>query len=376
MSVTPIIVTLVLLVTVSGVLAAITPWLMRKNECFTVTVPETAQRDPRLMALKKRYTVWLLIVTVVCTVLAALSVRTIRGGDDTSFITVYMVAVLAPVVIGFVLMLVFRKKVALIKREEGWVPGPSQQVSAAEIGGAAQETPRAISMWWNLLYIPVIVVCAAVPLFFYDSMPDVIPMHMDFAGNVNSTAPKTLSLALMPALVNLFMAICFAASHASIAFSKKWMDPGSPATSAYAYGLFARAQSIMLLVGGLLLCVALGGTMVAAFLGAIDLGAAAAIIMVAALVMVAGAVVISIVYGQAGSRVFARMEDKDQLLFDDDEHWKLGIFYFNRDDSAVFLPERFGVGWTVNLARPLAWAFIIGLIVVTFAFIAIITSLV
>lgn len=29
---------------------------------------------------------------------------------------------------------------------------------------------------------------------------------------------------------------------------------------------------------------------------------------------------------------------------DDDQYWKLGMFYFNKNDSTLFLEKRFGVG--------------------------------
>jgi len=38
-----------------------------------------------------------------------------------------------------------------------------------------------------------------------------------------------------------------------------------------------------------------------------------------------------------------------------DRYWKLGVFYFNRDDPAVFVEKRFGLGYSLNFARPTAW---------------------
>jgi hypothetical protein len=36
-------------------------------------------------------------------------------------------------------------------------------------------------------------------------------------------------------------------------------------------------------------------------------------------------------------------------------HWKLGIFYFCREDQRVLVPKRIqGLGWTINFARPSA----------------------
>ena len=38
-----------------------------------------------------------------------------------------------------------------------------------------------------------------------------------------------------------------------------------------------------------------------------------------------------------------------------DECWKLGLFYFNPDDAALFVEKRIGIGYTINFARPAAW---------------------
>jgi uncharacterized membrane protein len=38
-----------------------------------------------------------------------------------------------------------------------------------------------------------------------------------------------------------------------------------------------------------------------------------------------------------------------------DACWKLGMFYFNPDDAALFVEKRFGIGYTLNFAHPSAW---------------------
>jgi uncharacterized membrane protein len=44
-----------------------------------------------------------------------------------------------------------------------------------------------------------------------------------------------------------------------------------------------------------------------------------------------------------------------------DRYWKLGVFYFNPDDSAIFVEKRFGLGYSLNFGRPITW-FILALI--------------
>jgi uncharacterized membrane protein len=48
-----------------------------------------------------------------------------------------------------------------------------------------------------------------------------------------------------------------------------------------------------------------------------------------------------------------------------DSSWRLGMFYYNPDDSALWVEKRFGVGYTVNFARPAAWLLIIGVLAVS-----------
>jgi uncharacterized membrane protein len=47
---------------------------------------------------------------------------------------------------------------------------------------------------------------------------------------------------------------------------------------------------------------------------------------------------------------------------DRDRFWKAGLIYLNRDDPAILVGARFGVGWTFNLASPVAWLIITGIL--------------
>jgi uncharacterized membrane protein len=40
----------------------------------------------------------------------------------------------------------------------------------------------------------------------------------------------------------------------------------------------------------------------------------------------------------------------------DPAHWKLVIFYYNPDEPKLFVPKRTGIPFTLNFAKPAAWA--------------------
>ena len=366
---------LVAIIFLSGALLAATPWFMKKGECFAVTIPESAQADERFLAFRKRYAAAVLAVTLICAVALGVVSNVVLGKmssatDAASLNAILAAAIVAaatiPLIASFALMLHYRKRVKAIKREEGWKAERDEAV--ALIG--FEEAPAPPSLAWNVVYVPIVLITLALGLALYPSTPDLVPTHIDFAGNVNQWTPKGPALIAFPLLVEVFMAACFIFSHWMTIRSKKDVDPARPAISAYAYGAFARAECILLLVSGSVLTAVLGIVMILMMTEFLSMLVTMVLIIVATLVFVGATIAFSIVYGQSGSRLVKRLEENGDIIADNDEHWKAGIFYWNKDDASLILPKRFGVGWTMNWARPAAWVIVGGITLASIAFVA------
>jgi len=69
--------------------------------------------------------------------------------------------------------------------------------------------------------------------------------------------------------------------------------------------------------------------------------------------------------GQGGSRLLAADQESSAASVvpigdrTPDCYWKLGVFYFNREDSAVIVEKRFGLGYSLNFACPIAWVILL-----------------
>ena len=366
---------LVVTVFLCGALLAVTPWLMKKSECFTVTIPESAQADVRFLAFRKRYAVAVLAVTFICAFalaivsgvpLGKMSSAADADSSDAILVAAIVAAATIPLVASFALMLHYRKRVETIKREEGWKAERDEAV--ALIG--FEEAPVPPSLAWNVAYVPIVLITLAIGLAIYPSAPDMVPMHMDFAGNVNSWAPKGPELIAFPVLLEAFMAACFILSHWVTLRSKKDIDPARPFISAYAYGAFARAECLLLLIGGATLTAVLGVPMILMMAELVSPVVTIGLIVLVVLAFTVAAAVVSLVYGQSGSRLLKRLDASGGMIADNDEHWKAGIFYWNKDDASLILPKRFGVGWTMNWARPATWVIVGGFTLASIAFVA------
>lgn len=356
---------LVAFIPLVGLTMALTPRLQPRGEVFSVSVPTSAWDDPRIRRLMNRYVAIVIAATVLFTV-AALALC-LMGNAEAS-LAVVVVASLALMVIGYGLILRYRAKVQGLKRACGWAAQSQQHV--ATIGEGVEQAPRPISLAWNWLYVPLVALTAAVVAVGYGSMPDAVPMHVDVSGNVTDMAPKSPMVAAFPVALEVFLAAVFAFCHWMVLRSKKGLEPGRPASSSWAYGMFAYAKTAFLLVMGLACTAACGLGMALAMIGIVSMGVAVAVIIGVALLCVVGDLIVGVKYGQSGSRVF-RMEASDTLLSDDDRFWKLGMLYCNPDDASLFLPQRSGIGWTVNWGRPAVWALVVALVLFVAAFIAI-----
>ena len=356
---------LVAFIPLVGLTMALTPRLQPRGEVFSVSVPTSAWGDPRIRRLMNRYVAIVIAATVLFTV-AALALC-LMGNAEAS-LAVVVVASLALMVIGYGLILRYRAKVQGLKRACGWAAQSQQHV--ATIGEGVEQAPRPILLAWNWLYVPLVALTAAVVAVGYGSMPDAVPMHVDVSGNVTDMAPKSPMVAAFPVALEVFLAAVFAFCHWMVLRSKKGLEPGRPASSSWAYGMFAYAQTAFLLVMGLACTAACGLGMALAMIGIVSMGVAVAVIIGVALLCVVGDLIVGVKYGQSGSRVF-RMEASDTLLSDDDRFWKLGMLYCNPDDASLFLPKRSGIGWTVNWGRPAVWALVVALVLFVAAFIAI-----
>lgn len=364
---------LFLMVLAVSVLVTVTPWLMPATECFTVSVPHGSRSQEPLKGLMRAYLFQMSAVCALCLLswplTFALTKLDLNMQGGTWQFTVLMAAtLLVPLFASFVLMLHYRRRVQAIKRERGW--HVSRPQAAAFVG--PEDFPEPLSLAWNLFYLPLIAGMAIFALANYDRFPEQIPMNINFDGSVTTYEPKSMITVLFPALLTAFMGIVFTGTHWGIKASKKPIDPAAPASSALAYARFARIQSILQLVGGLGISALTGVSFYASSLGTLPMSSCMLIVLIGTISYVALVMVMSLAVGQSGARIAGEVPGT-RMGVDDDRHWLLGSVYFNPQDPSIFVPKRFGIGWTTNAGRWESWALVAALVAVTVLFVMLVS---
>lgn len=332
------------------------PKLTRKDIVFSIRVPIEVLNDPRIKEVIDNYRKKLLRATVPIALVISLMVN-----GDTRPIA-YIIGIFSVTGLSIFYFLKSREQIKELKEKEQWT-FKKRQVTIAETQKREEKNFLTLVAFifgglmvlGNAIYVKV----------NYLNFPSEIPYHWNIQGVGTQSIPKTpLSAFLLPG-IQLFIFIIMFVAYKSIKLSKVQLDVEDPKQSKIRNDIFKKRWtgaviSIMFLLLSLF------------SLYNFDTGGAINIspesynfisILIIVLVFLI-AVITAITTGQGGSRLKDKtVETIQEMNRDDDRFWKFGMIYYNKNDPSIFIEKRFGVGFTMNFANPIAIALLVGLFV-------------
>ncbi len=196
----------------------------------------------------------------------------------------------------------------------------------------------------------VILLTSLILFINYDKIADTIIMHTDFSGNVTDVREKTYLNIFYPSLISAGMLLMFYLINLMIIKVRPRISKENPEKSlannlkskkVWTYYLIINAFVMTLLFEiGLSIFSIKNSSLPLYILTALSI-----------ILSIGGVIYIGIKVGTDGSRL-DKMEDFS--FEEDDKYWILGgHFYNNPYDPAIFVAKRIGVGYTINIGRPL-----------------------
>ena len=197
----------------------------------------------------------------------------------------------------------------------------------------------------------LLIIIASLVLFInYDKIGDKIIMHTDFEGNITDIRDKTYLNVFYPSLISLASLIMFYLINLMVIKVRPRISKENPEKSlannrkaqkawTYYLGLNAFVMTLLFEIGVNFL--ALKNTSLPLYI----------LTILTVILSIGGVIYLGIKVGTDGSRL-DKMEDFS--FEEDDKYWLLGsMFYNNPEDPAIFVGKRVGVGFTINIGRPL-----------------------
>lgn len=339
-------------------ITSITPYITRKTESFGVTIPSDMFNHSAIRQYRKQYAIQSGLIGIIFVIIIGLLAKAVT---EETWVIFYTLGIFAYMIITFFVYYQFHKKMKELKVNENWKK-VKKEVLAVDL--SFYNRKLTYSNGWFI--IPFIITVASFIWTFlnFDRIPERLPMQYSLDGTVTNWADKSIGSVLTFPLIQLFMLGLFFYINIMIGRSKQQMDPANPKESIQQNIIFRRRWSLYMIISGTMMILLFVYPQIS-FVYPINPLLSFIITFVVVGIMVIGAVILSITTGQGGSRVKIAVDKNGEVMNrDDDEFWKLGVFYFNPNDPSIWVEKRFGSGWTTNFARPTAWIFLIVIIII------------
>ncbi len=205
-----------------------------------------------------------------------------------------------------------------------------------------------------LLIIPIITFILT--LLSYKNVPELFPIHYNAQGVADSFVEKSgfrgfFYLALFPVLIQVGMILFLLAMNKFAINGKSEINGGTLEEIKKQRRIFKRFNSIFLFIITLEITILFALIQFCTLYGW-SINKVNIISLTVIFITVIVFLVISYKIGQGGKNIKIKKID-EEIYRDDDKHWLLGNFYYNKNDPSIFVEKRIGIGWDVNLGNPI-----------------------
>jgi uncharacterized membrane protein len=328
------------IVTLVAALLFVMPALVRRTLPLGVSVPQSRIGEPVVRASIRRYRMALVGAWIVGIALAVVLFLPLP-------VAASIVPILAVLVLGVLAYVFSRTAIVRAKDAGNWYQNVPVRLTADISADAARAHPPVA---WIIGAVVVLVAATAVGIAVYPQLPARVPVHWNAAGQADNYAAKSIWSVFGPLMAGFgVVALLFACSFLVRISPSRAVVTDDAAQRNRRNALQRRLMSSLLGQLAVVIAAQFGWLAVAGWLdpGAPWLMVAGVVVFLVLLLVVLAAFVMRYHRAVATWGESAKTSRADAP--DDDRYWRGGLIYINRDDPAVFVPKRFGVGWTVNL---------------------------
>ncbi len=333
------------------------PFWTRKTESFGVTIPEEAYHRADIKGMRKKYA-WMTGLLAAAITIAFLF---ISGGKNENFISIlFTIFISAYIFASYSIYWMFHRQMKELKaKNKDWMQ--KQQLVTVDTGFRSQKLTH--SNFWFVIPFLISIVTIIITLTNYQQIPDRFPVKYSFSGDVTDWAHKSYRSVLLLPIMQNYLTLLLLFLNTVISKAKQQVSAANPQVSLQQNVIFRRRWSLFIIFMG----IGLVGMLMLhqlSIIYPINQRVLTITPIVFTIAILAASILLSITTGQGGSRIKIKGIGSPGKIInrDDDQYWKLGLFYFNKNDPALFVEKRFGIGWTNNFAHPLSWIILIVII--------------
>jgi uncharacterized membrane protein len=331
------------------VLALVLPSINSPTVPFGVRVPAQRADDPTVVRQTGIYR-WRVVVSGIVAAGVGAVIYSVTG--ETLLLPL---SVLVLVALWYGCFFLANHEIRAAKAAGGWYEGLHQGIA---VDTEMRTDPPRFPWLWLAPALIVTLATVVIGVISYPSMPEMLAVHYGAKGVPNRLAAKTVGTAFSLVFVQIGVTVLLVGIAVAIfRTSRPDLDPARPVGSArwHRHYMSLGAKALLGLVA--MIDVGMLGSSLLMWTGTVTSWAPLVIVL-----PVLAAVVVAVVVLARNNRERDEGERTGLTHRDDDKFWRGGLFYINREDPVLFVPRRFGLGWTLNFGNPRATMLLAGVV--------------
>jgi len=338
----------------------ITPFFLKDNIVFGSRFPNEIANHTEVDNLKRNFKH--IYLTVFIPFLIVIGIFLFNFPGDNYF----NVSIYGEIILSLIIHVAYNRRSKELKKELLNRENIQPQKGVVIVDTTLRQEKFLISIWWFLPSLLIIISNILALLLYYNKIPAKIAVHFNLQGMANQFMDKSYFHVLLLPLTSIFIFCVFMVIYFSIKISKQEIDPNRPETSKLKdmhFRLIWSDYAVIMCTYSILWILFI--SLYATKLLILSTNTFETINIATILLLLLSSVILAVKTGQSGSKLKLKMNETTTGMnnVDDDSYWKLGMFYYNPHDPSIFIPKRYGVGWTVNFGRPTVMAITIVIVV-------------
>lgn len=327
------------------------PYLVKKTVVFGVSIPDANIRDEKLVLYKKLYSLLVFVISIIV-IGSYLLWATNSHLSEEKHVIIFLVIQFGIIFLSAALYFYFHAKTLQRKKSQKWMEN-LKEVKITDLAVRSQDE----MLPWYVFLLPMVVTIGFIgyTFIYFNRLPDQIPMHWGANGKPDSFTEKNLFSVNSLLFILLTMQVMFLGTNE--ATKRSGIKLSSTRTDASRIRQLTLRKytswfSFIMSVSVTLLFTFLQLTMIHPDL--MSNAVTFAIPLIFTLIALIGTIIFAVKVSNAGEKA-GGLPTEGITDVDEDEYWKGGIIYFNKNDPSIFVEKRFGVGWTINFANPIGY---------------------
>lgn len=319
------------------VLCAYMPYIIDRTIAFGIRIPKGQYKNERIVKIKKTFKNSVLIVGAILTFLTFY-----LSNKSEIYLLIYILLIIVVYIIFYFYAYKAMKK---LKEELKWEEKRAKIVIDTDF----RKGKITMNSKWYIIQAVIVIVTAIIMLANYSNLPAQLATNYDLAGNAVGFMPKNKAL-IITLGTQIFMIILMFLINLSFKKVKQELNGDASKDN------IEREQNKLLIMSRFIYAISLITQLMffaialsmCGVLQSMQVVAALSVILIIVLVISIIAIIKSNI-GKGEKKVNLELNNDEYL--NDDDNWKFGMFYVNRNDPSYFVKKRMGIGYTLNFGH-------------------------